>query len=483
MKDKRRLNKILKLVFSLIIFFFIWFAPAAIFGISGLTVIEQRVMAIFALATLFWVLEIIPVWATSVLIIGLFLFTTSDSSLFFLRPEHLQNGQQLGTLISYRALFATFADPLIFLFIGGFVLAIAAPKCGLDVTLARILLKPFGNRYEYVLLGFLIATGCFSMFLSNTATAALMLTFLTPIFKTLPENSNGRMGLALSIPIGANIGGMATIVGTPPNAIAVKYLNAAPFNMNIGFMDWTEIMLPIVIILLFMAWIVLIKMFPFKSQTIDIKIEGKAQKNTKAIITYVTFAVTVLMWLLDKVTGVNSNIVAMIPICVFAMTGILTKDDLGKINWSVLWLFSGGFALGLGLKASGLANHVIETIPFGEWSPLVLIIGSGLLCWVLSNFISNTATAALLVPILAVVGSAMDSTLAPLGGVSTLIVGIAMCASLAMCLPISTPPNALSFSTGCIKQKNMIKVGLIMGIGGMAIGYLFLILGGTYGLL
>ena len=127
---------------------------------------------------------------------------------------------EVGALLSYESIMASFADPVIMLFIGGFVLAIAATKTGLDAQVAKVLLKPFGKQSVNVLLGFLLITGFFSMFVSTTATADLMLTFLTPVFKNLPENGKGRIALAMSIPVAANLGGMATPIGTPPNALA-----------------------------------------------------------------------------------------------------------------------------------------------------------------------------------------------------------------------------------------------------------------------
>ena len=198
----------------------VWNLPADSFGIEGLTVVQQRIIAIFAFATIAWVLEVVPAWATSVAVIGLLLIFTSDSGLVF-----MCNPDTVGTLLSYKSVMATFADPVIMLFIGGFILAIAAGKTGIAAQLAKALLRPFGNKSEHVLLGFLLITGLFSMFVSNTATAAMMLTFLAPVFKQLPPEGKGRMAMALSIPIAANLGGMGTPIGTPPNTIALKYLN------------------------------------------------------------------------------------------------------------------------------------------------------------------------------------------------------------------------------------------------------------------
>ena len=429
-----------------------------------------------------WVLEAIPAWCTSVVVVVLLMFTTSDSSLWFFR-EGIP-AEELGKLTSYKSIMACFADPIIMLFIGGFILAIAATKTGLDSMLARVMLKPFGTQSRFVLLGFLVVTGVFSMFLSNTATAAMMLTFLTPVLKALPADGKGRIALALAIPVSANVGGMGTPIGTPPNAIALKYLNDPEgMNLNIGFGEWMAFMIPFTIVVLVIAWFLLLKLFPFKQKTIVLDIKGEAKKDWRSIVVYITFAITVLLWVTDKVTGVNSNVVAMLPVAVFCAIGVIDRRDLEEISWSVLWMVAGGFALGVALNETGLATHMIQSIPFDTWSPIVVIIGSGLICYAMANFISHTATAALLVPILAVAGMSMQENLASLGGVSTLLIGVAIGSSLGMVLPISTPPNALAHATGMIKQNDMAKVGIIMGIVGLVLGYTMLIFLGSSGLL
>ena len=246
---------------------------------------------------------------------------------------------------------ATFADPIIILFLGGFILAIAATKSGLDVLLARTLLKPFGNKSENVLLGFILITGVFSMFVSNTATAAMMLTFLAPVFKALPPAGKGRVALTLSIPEAANIGGMSTHIGSPPIAFALKYLIAPNgLNLGIGFGEWMMNMMPLTIILLLIGWFLLKRFFPFKKKTIELEIEGEVQHNWRTAVVAITFIITVLLWICDRVTGVGSNTVAMIPIVVFAFTGVFKARDLEEINWSVIWMVAGGFALGLELN-------------------------------------------------------------------------------------------------------------------------------------
>ena len=474
-------KKTIGLVLSTIALLVLWLLPSTAFGINDLSVVEQRVIAIFAFAAIMWITEAIPIWATSVLIIVIMLLSVSTSSIWFLIPTDTAT-QTAGELIKYKDLMATFADPIIMLFLGGFVLAIAAKKCDLDANLARVLLKPFGTKSHFVLLGFIVITALFSMFMSNTATAAMMVTILAPILKATDDcNGSGKVGLALAIPIAANIGGIGTPVGTPPNAIALKYLNDPEgLNMNIGFGEWMMVMVPFVIILLLISWFLLLKMFPFNEKNIVIKIEGEMRKDKDAIIVYVVFAVTVLLWMLDKVTGVNANVVALIPVAVLTMTGIIKRNDLKEIPWDVLWLVAGGFALGVGMDKTGLAEHLVKAIPFETWPTMVTIIGSGILCLLMSTFISNTATAALLVPILAAVGAGIGASLDAFGGITSLLVGIALCASLAMALPISTPPNALAHSTGLVKQSDMAKVGVIIGVIGIIMTYSMLLLIGKY---
>ena len=475
--DDKTVSRAIRLIIAIVAALVVWCMPVENW-IDGMTIIQKRTLAIFLFAILMWLFEAVPAWTTSVMVVVLLLFTTSNSSLVFFENA---SPEVLGTQTSYKSLLHCFADPIIMLFIGGFVLAIAASKTGLDLFLARVMLKPFGKKPQMVLLGFLMVTGIFSMFLSNTATAAMMLTFLGPVLKALPADGKGKTALALAIPIAANVGGMGTPIGTPPNAIALKYMSEV--GIEIGFGQWMMFMIPFTLLLLVLAWFMLVKLFPFKAKEINLNIEGDLKKDWRSIVVYITFIFTVLLWVLDKKTGVNANVVAMLPVGVCAIIGVLTKRDLEEISWSVLWMVAGGFALGVGLQETGLAQTLINAIPFGSWPALVMVVGSGLICYAMANFISHTATASLLVPILAAVGAsaAVSANLAPLGGVSTLLVGVAIGSSLGMVLPISTPPNAIAASTGMIEQKDMVKTGIIMGILGLVLGYGMLVVLGSTG--
>ena len=481
LRQSNRLNPgILKkksfgLIFVAIIVLVLWFLPTESFGMDGLSSVQQRIIAIFVYATLMWVMELVPAWATSVSIMVLLLLFASDSGIKWICDPAV-----VGQLLSYKQVMASFADPVVMLFIGGFVLAIATTKTGLDVHLARVLLTPFGKKSENILLGFMLVTALFSMFISNTATTAMMLTFLTPVFKQLPEAGKGRIAMALSVPIAANLGGMGTPIGTPPNTIALKYLNDPEgLNLGLGFGQWMLFMVPLVIVLIFIAWYILKKMFPFSQKTIELKIEGEMKRGRSTVLVIATMIITILLWTSDKFTGVNPNTVALIPFAVFAMGGIITKYDLEEINWSVIWMVAGGFALGYAMNGSGLAALVVRAIPFGNFSPLLIVILSGLLCYGLSNLISHSATAALLMPILVVVCTAMSDKLAAVGGTSTVLIGVAIASSSAMILPISTPPNALAYATNLIQQKDMIKMGIIVGAISVVLGYLVLFAAGS----
>ena len=512
-------KKIIGFAASIILTLLVWLLPTSAFGVEGLTVVEQRVIAIFVLAAVMWIMEPIPIWGTSVVVMVLMLLATSNSMLGFFHDSYgdiedldnlhrlaglfgvsadndillkeavkkamdkgvLYGGELLPTL-SAKSIMAAFADPTVMLFMGGFVLAIAATKYKLDATLARSILKPFGTKPKFVLLGFLLVTALLSMFMSNTATAAMMIAILTPVLATMPDSDKkGRVGLALAIPVAANIGGIGSPIGTPPNVVAVGWLEK--IGVNISFGAWMLVMVPVAALILFCAWMLLCRLFPVKQECIEVKLEGEVDKSPKAIIVYVTFAVTILLWVFGKeLLGVNANVVALIPFAVFCITGVFEKKDLAKIDWDVLWLVAGGFALGVGLEGKigpdgmTMSKHIVGSIPFDTWSIFALIIGSGILCLVMSTFMSNSATAALLIPIFCALAQdpTMAEKLAPYGGATTLIVGLALSASFAMSLPISTPPNAIAYSKGFIKQSEMAMVGIIVGIISLVIGYFVL---------
>ncbi|MBR5194911.1 MAG: SLC13/DASS family transporter [Akkermansia sp.] len=553
---------IIKLLVVLLISGSMLFMPFEEWGLP-VNPIQTRVIALFVFAALMWILEVIPIWTTSVLVITLALLGTSNTSLNFLKVDkfdgkdvaaivadaygpsadaevvkatqtsvaeslkkasnltpdvvrstintailkpvvsgkadaaqatalkeaagRLYEGEvsarisklELTNLTQQKSIFATFADPIIILFLGGFFLADAATKFRLDINLARVLLRPFGTNPKYVLLGLMSVTALFSMFMSNTATAAMMLALLTPVLALFKPEDRGRAAFALCIPIGANVGGIGTPIGTPPNAIALKFMQENGWNVTFG--DWMMFGIPFVIIMLLIGWFILLKMFPIDQKALDLakEMKGKFMTTPKAWVVYITFIVTILLWVVPKqYHGLDANSVAIIPIAVFSVTGVITAKDLRAMSWDVLWLVAGGFALGVALGETKLANDLINSIPFAEWDSLALIVGSSLICLFMATFMSHTATAALLMPIMAsvaagmVAGGSMDAP-----GAIGLLVTIAFASSLGMALPISTPPNAMAYATGHIEQKGMAISGTILCLIGLAlsIGLMYLL--------
>lgn len=469
-------SKLIRLAACLIPAIVIWLLPLSLFG-EHFAITEQRMLAIFIMAALMWILEPVPAWVTSTLSILVMLLTVSTGGI-----GPLLEGVDEKHIVSYQSLLGSYADPIIILFLGGFVMAEAASASGLDKNMAKILLKPFGRNPKLLLLGFMLTTAAMSMFVSNTATAAMMITMIAPVLNSLPEDEKGKTALALAIPVGANIGGIGTPIGTPPNAIALKYLNdPAGLNMNISFGQWTAVMAPLMLVIVLASWFVLIKLFPFKNKELKIDMDGGGKvpmERWKYITIAVTIVVTIVLWMTDGITNLQTSVVALIPVTVLAFTGIFTGKDLQKLDWSVLWMVAGGFALGTGIIDTGLANDVINAIPFSSLSAIGVIVISGLICWGLSTFISNTAAAAMLMPIMVVVGTDIEHNLTDMGGIIVLLVGVGLSASYAMALPISTPPNGIAYATGKVTTKQMALVGVIVGLFSLAVTYLLLFTAG-----
>lgn len=441
--------------------------PPGIIPIDGLTELQKRVVALFFFAAAFWIFEPIPIYATSILIIVLELILISDSGLVYLRGE----GEAFGTLLSYREIMATFASPVILLFLGGFFLAAAATKYRLDQNIARVMLGKFGEEPRWVLLGIMCLTAVFSMFMSNTATTAMMLAILIPVLRILPANDRGRTGFVIAVPIAANLGGIGTPIGTPPNAIALKFMNGGD---AITFGEWMAFGVPFVVIMVLIAWLLIILMFPTELKKVKLTIEGSFNNSSKAIIVYATFAVTILLWLLDFVHGMNTYAVALIPVAVFLSTGIINKEDLKTISWEVLWLVSGGIALGVAIEQTGLANLLINSIPFESLNPYLVVVLAALTGFFMANFMSHTASANLLLPLLAALGTSIQGIEA-IGGTKAIVLCATFAISLGMTLPISSPPNALAHATGEFNTKDLAKVGFSIGVIGVILTFALMI--------
>jgi solute carrier family 13 (sodium-dependent dicarboxylate transporter), member 2/3/5 len=436
---------------------------------NDISVMEHRLLAIFMMAVMMWVLEPIPVFATSVLVIMLELLLVSDKGLAFLMTPEVEN---FGKVLSYKSIMHSFSEPIILLFLGGFFLAAAATKYRLDLNLARVLLRPFGEKPANVMLGLMGVTAIFSMFMSNTATTAMMLALLVPILKTMPLDDKGRITFALAIPFAANIGGIGTPIGTPPNAVAQKYLTG---ENAIAFADWMVFSVPYVVVMLLLTWIMLCRFFPISIPAIKVDINSRWQKGPQAFTVYTVFGLTIFLWIFAGLLGLGltSHIIAMLPVTVFCATRIITPKDLKQMDWDVLWLVAGGLALGSGLKATGLSKSLVEVIPFDSMSGVMIIAVGASVAMAMSTFMSNTATAALILPIMAALGTGLPE-LAAMGGTQMIVIACTFACSMAMAMPISTPPNALAYATGFLSTKDMGKAGIFVGIVGLCLSFVML---------
>ena len=510
-------------VFGLFLPFLLPLASLSIAGHIGL--------GIFFMAAIFWMFEPIPIYATSMLVIFLQVVLLSsqgpvymDAELPLSEPVALEEGQwqipssalkndntvllavepgeteaisvnvvdrngqhvivestelDADTAIitdtghrlvnyqpnSYTEYLGTLAHPIIILFLGGFMLASASVKYNLDKNLTRYLLGPFGSKPRYIVLGLMLVTAMLSAFMSNTATAAMMVTVILPIIAQLEPGDRFKFGLALAIPIAANVGGITTPIGTPPNAIVIAALSE--YGIDISFTDWIIVAAPLVVVMLVFAWWLLLALFPPSISRFNLKLEGKLNLSPKAVGLYAIFGATVLLWVTENQHGIPSSMVAFLPVAALVTGRILDKSDIRKLPWDVLWLMAGGISLGIGMDKTGLAVWMISGFDWGAMGYITLILTFSIVAIAMSNFLSNTVTATLLMPLVI----SMQASGIMGDDFNLLIIGVvvAVACSLAMALPISTPPNAIAMSTGIIRTKDMAKVGVIVGVVGVLI--------------
>lgn len=503
------------------------------FHFEGLALAGHVALGIFLLAALLWVFEPIPIYATSLLVILLQSFLLSSQGVLFgdgelpgeiplqaegnawsvpvtaldgnrlylktgertyqvvevevlgvgeraiVRAVELEPGAEIVsnarhkfigyTPVSFTNFIGTLANPIIILFLAGFMLAAGAVKHNLDRNITGFLLKPFGSKPAFIVLGLMAITAGISAFMSNTATTAMMMTVAMPIAMQVSKNDKLRIWLLLSIPVAANLGGLATPIGTPPNAIVLAALNGQGIDITFG--KWMALMVPFVIILILFAWAVMRKFFPPSVKSFNLQMESSFDRSPRALLLYSIFGLTLFLWITEALHGIPNAIVALLPIVGLTMSGVLATEDIRKLPWEVLWLVAGGIALGISMENTGLAAWVVGGLNWAVFPELALILAFGLVAYLISIFLSNTVAATLVIPLavsLAVSGGAGEGFSLVL---SALIIGAAC--SLSMVLPISTPPNAIAMSTGMVKTSDMARVGLVVGLIGLLVALVF----------
>lgn len=411
----------------------------------GLSDAGRWALFIAALAALLWITEAIPTFAVALLVIGLEIAILG-------RP----GGPFATNSEDWKIFIEPWGSPLIWLFFGGFVLARGIRNSHLDRWLALRVLQRFGSQPRQALLGTMLVTFLFSMFASNTATAAMMCAVLAPLIASRQGDPFAK-ALLLGVAFSANIGGMATMIGTPPNAIAAGLLSdVAP----IGFARWLLMGLPPALVLLAVAAMLLLRKYPSTMGPMDYAsiagTDGEVSFPTwRRLVVVIGGALTVVLWLTEPLHGISPPVVAFVPVTVFSVTGVINSEDIRSLEWDVLLLLAGGLALGVAVSRTGLASYLVSALSMEDTPAVVIALVFAFITAALSNFMSNTAAANITIP--------MGLALA-VGCEAQVVVPIALAASAAMCLPISTPPNAIASSSGHLESKDFIVPGLILGL-------------------
>jgi sodium-dependent dicarboxylate transporter 2/3/5 len=413
----------------------------------------KRTAFVFVVAALFWALEIIPLYATSlVVVVSLILLIAQPGG-----PLGLDRG-------GYKEFLIPFASPVIMLFFGGFILAAALHKYNIDSKIAKRLLRVFGKKPVMIMLGFMLTTAFLSMWMSNTATTAMMLIMIMPLLGQLKPDDPFKKGLVLAIPFGANIGGVGTPVGTPPNAIALGIMSDQGIQIN--FLTWMIMAVPLVIIMLAITCFILYFMFKPQEKELNLELPPLNKVGWRARGVIIIALITIALWLTSGLHKTPEALVALIGAGLYFVFGLLDKEDIKHIDWDILVLMWGGLALGQAMEMSGLTEWIVNA-PLFEQHGFLLMTLFCILGVALSTFMSNTAAANLLIPVAISIPGESPIFLA---------IAVALSCSFAMALPISTPPNAMAFSTNVIQSKDMVKAGTLTSI----IAIIFVIFGAKF---
>lgn len=420
----------------------------ALGGISlfGLSHQAEIAFVILVVAATLWITEAVPLFVTSLLV------------LFYAQTWLAPAMKASGIAVEKSTFLAPFFSDVILLFLGGFVISAALHTYQIDERLARWILKRTGGSISMLSLGIMGMTAFLSMWLSNTATAAMMMALVLPIADKLQAGDSNRKLLILSVPFAANIGGLGTPLGSPPNAIAMTFMRKV--DLAPSFLQWIMIGVPGVVSMLLIAWLLLTFLYGRKCDALDTQSRHITSVpwdwKPKFIVGITTL--TAIMWMTTQLHGLTSGTVALIPVIILFGMRILRPEVLRTLAWDVLLLMGGGLCLGTCVSESGLADWIVDQLSLESASSFQIMIVFAVVACVMSSVMSNTATATLILPI------AIGLDVTPL---TPILIGIAFGCSLAMPLPISTPPNAMAFSSGQISVKEMLIPGLILTAGGL----------------
>ncbi len=362
---------------------------------------------------------------------------------------------------SADAIFEPYFDPVIVLFLGGFVLARGMQKYTIDQRIAHEILTRVGDRPLIFVLGLMVVTAFLSMWMSNTASAAIMIPIAIIVLKEnhlFHKQSRFARGAVLAVAYAATIGGIGSLVGSPPNAIAARYLGER--GVNLDFVGWMLRALPFVVLALLFTWLLL---FLFNRPEIDrIRFTFTPRRLERPqLLIFAVFLLTVIGWLTTGWTGLSASTVALIPIIALFALGLLDESDLGAISWPTLLLFGGGLSLGSVVSQVGidswLAGQMQDAI---AGIPLLLALTAMVFFGILVTMVaSNTASAAILIPLMLPLSTTLGIDL------ESIAMLMAIGVSLDFMMPVGTPPSAIAYSTGVVSVRDMIRNGFMVNIG------------------
>lgn len=453
----------------------------------------RRAVAIAVFAAALWATEAIPLFAASLSVVGLEVLLLAR--LGGGDGAGRGGGGLAGTGdLSYTQFFEPFASSTVILFLGGFLLAAAVRKHGLDRVVAARLLRPFQNDSYRLVMAVIFTTGLLSIFISNTATAAMMLTIVTPVAREPSTSPRLRSALMLAVAFGASIGGFMTPVSTPPNAITISQLRA--IGIDITFVQWVLMAAPLSVGMLLVTGVLLCVVLRPPRQAVvppvelggavakDGGAEGPDRLSGRAWVTAGVILLTVAAWMSGAWHKVDDAAVALIAATILAAVGVLDRRDVRSIDWDVMLLMWGGLALGHGLHLTGVLEYVggLPMLQHAEgWALALALIVGGM---TFATFMSNTAAANILVPLAIALamggGTGLASGVASGDANAAARLGVlaGLTVSFAVSMPISTPPNAMAYATGLVSSRDMIRVGLLVSLiaaGVLMAGYLWVL--------
>ncbi|MGO1277001.1 SLC13 family permease [Corynebacterium variabile] len=389
---------------------------------------------------------------------------------------------------------APYAEPTIFLFMGGFVLALGIQRWGLHRRLALMVVLAVGTKPKQLVLGFMIATGFMSMWVSNTATAVVMLPIGISVLALTADKVGGHdkqkrfsTALMLAIAYAASIGSLGTIIGTPPNAFLAAYMSGT-HGIEIGFGKWMMVGVPLAAVFTVIAWLVLITVFkpemkeiPGGRELIKKEIDDMGRMSRAEITAGVIFLITAIAWItIPLLAEYTSWWTISVPDAAIAMTAALLMyivpvnkrgtrvmdwEHSKAIPWDVLILFGGGLSLSTMVTSSGLSLWIGEMVKGMEALPTILLVFAiAAVVLALTEFTSNTATAATFIPIMGGVAIGIGLTGDGIINVLILVIPTALAATCAFMLPVATPPNAIAYGSGYVRAGDMLKGGIWLNL-------------------